>query len=524
MSASFDGAVAPPYRLEGETHTVGRGRDADWNVSNPGISRRHACIERSGSEWLISDLGSLQGTYVNGRRVEIGEKLPLRAWDSVALGSWVFRCEPEGATSTGKLSADDTMTQGHVTPVPADEMAGGQKARLDVILSITRELAQQSTRADVARVLTRSVAAGTGCGRALVLRKRGENEYDVIASRSKEDDVALSQSLLREAEKGVLVQLVSDALANRSHSIIDLNIRTAICAPLVVGGVVDSFLYVDTRGTEQQLASDTTSFCRALSDLGSLAIERLLATEMSNRRALLERDVAEAREAQELLLPSRSGAGMSMTYAFECLPGRHVAGDLFDVVEVPGGRTAFFLGDVSGKGVGAGVLMVASQTKLGALLGAGVGLAEAIGLLNSYVLDRTDSGRFVTLLVAVWDPSEGVLELLDAGHGYCCLRAPGEAPAPLPQGGNPPVGVIPGLAFKSRELRLERGTRMVMFSDGVVEQQDERGSEFGLAAALEAIGDATSVEEDVSALVAGVKGHATGALADDLTVASIELG
>jgi len=191
------------------------------------------------------------------------------------------------------------------------------------------------------------------------------------------------------------------------------------------------------------------------------------------------------------------------------------------VVELPGGRTAFFLGDVTGKGVGAGVLMVATQTKLGAMLASGASLADAIGMLNSFVIERTDCGRFVTLLAAMWNPADRVLEIIDAGHGYCCVRAPGESSRCLELGGNPPVGVVAGLTFKVRRMTLAERTRVVLFSDGVVEQRDHGGEMFGLDAAIEAMEGARSVEEDVDCLVRAVKSHAGGPLADDLTVASI---
>ena len=131
---------------------------------------------------------------------------------------------------------------------------------------------------------------------------------------------------------------------------------------------LDSLLYIDSRASGRPISADIATFCRALAQLGASAIRRQLTRELEERRGQLERDLDSARRAQQLLMPPRSGARAGLAYCFDSIPGRYVAGDLFGVVDLPGDRTAFFLGDVSGKGAAASLLMAAAQTHLRAIL------------------------------------------------------------------------------------------------------------------------------------------------------------
>jgi sigma-B regulation protein RsbU (phosphoserine phosphatase) len=318
------------------------------------------------------------------------------------------------------------------------------------------------------------------------------------------------------------VQLLDQSAAPAGMSLVDLNIRTAICAPLMVSGAADSFLYLDTRGKEQSLPPDAAAFCAALADLGGLSIERILATDLERRRRELERDIEAARTAQEMLMPGLSGRVGALTYAFHATPGRYVAGDFFDVVALGDGRVAFFLGDVSGKGVGAGVLMAAAQGALRALLMQGVGLVETLRVVNEHLYQRTDSGKFITLIAGVFDPGKHLLEIADAGHGLCCLRPPDQTPETVNTDASLPLGVDSGTTYAVCQFAVQPRTRLILFSDGAIEQPDANATQFGWPSALAALSRADTVQADVDALVSAVTAHAAGPLADDLTVASLQ--
>lgn len=517
-----DGSHPAPLALsEPGSFVIGRATDADWSVIDLGVSRHHARIELLGGEWLIHDLGSRHGTMVNGRKLATGERVPLRPGDGITFGVWRCRCEEPGHSSTlQSLAAEDVESQ--ISAVPREVLAGVAQVRLDAVLSVTRELAGAASREAVAKIICKSAAAGTSCARVMVVRPVSEVEYEIICGDDHAQDLSLSRSLLRSAAQGNVVQMMGENAPISMQSIVDLKIRTAICVPLMVAGIADSLLYLDSRGSERQLPRDAVAFCNALGEIGGLAIERLLAAEMTARQQQMERDLEAARQAQVLLLPPRIGSHARLSYAFESVAGRHVAGDLFDVVDLPDERVAFFLGDVSGKGVGAGVLMAATQTQFRAALLHGAGLVSALSATNALLFSKTESSKFVTLIAGIWNAAASHVELADAGHGFCCLCRPGGPVKRIDVPGGMPIGLSGDTEYETLILPVEPGTRLVLFSDGVVEQPDAAGAMFGFEAAEVALAASTVPEQDVSSLLEAVRRHADGDFADDLTVASLQ--
>ncbi|MBK7405318.1 MAG: SpoIIE family protein phosphatase [Phycisphaerales bacterium] len=501
---------------------IGRTAGAGWAIPEPTVSRRHAMLEPAGGDWLIADLGSRHGTFLNGQQLREGERLPLRPGDEVRFGLWACRAEGAEMATTRMTTMPETSLADRVRPIQASNLAGVAQQRLDALLEASRQLARAEDRETVASALASCTAAGTGCARVVVVRPAGNEAFDVLASTAAGDGPTLSRTLLEAALVGELVQLTSaQADFQGGQSLIDLEIRSAICAPLLVGGLADSLLYLDTRGREGTLPPDVGAFCIAMAQLGAMATERVLAAEMSDRREQLERDLLAARKAQQLLMPPRSGATSGLTYCFESVPGRFVAGDLFDLVDLGGGRTAFLLGDVAGKGVGAGLLMAAAQTQLRTLLALGQSLASSVDALNEHVHARTDTGTFLTLMAGIIDSRAGTLELVDAGHGFCCRCDPGGGAEHVRFAGGLPIGVAAGQSYGSQIMALNPGARLVLFSDGVVEQANSAGEQFGMREALGVLSRSTEPASDVAEILSAVRAHAAGPLADDVTVVSL---
>lgn len=518
------GETVAPLHLSPELPSlvIGRTSVADWTVPDMTVSRRHASIDLVNGEWLMADLGSRHGTWLNGQQVAPGERLPLRSGDQIRFGRWACRCEGSSPLTSRLTSVLDAPGAGRVRPIPPGNLSGVAQQRLEALLEASRQLATAGDRESIARTVALCTAAGTGCARVLVVRPAGSDAFDVLASTTEAEDPRLSRTLLDAAMLGVLVQLAAAQTGfDAAQSLIDLEIRSAICAPLLIGGLPDSLLYLDSRGSEGVLPSDVAAFCNAMAQLGGLATERLLAAEMTLRREQLERDMLAARNAQQLLMPGRSGTRSGFAYCFESVPGRFVAGDLFDVVDLPDGRTAFFLGDVSGKGVGAGLLMAAAQTLLQTLLSRGEGLPEALVALNEHVHARTDPGTFLTLLAGVFEPEARVVTLADAGHGLACLCDGRGGVERLAVEGGLPIGVASAQAYRTQSVALPAGSRLVLFSDGVVEQTDAAGRQFGMPSALRVLASTDGPGTDVAAMLTAVRTHADGPLADDVTVVSI---
>jgi sigma-B regulation protein RsbU (phosphoserine phosphatase) len=520
----ISGGVLRALRLASAKQPIvlGRSEEAQWRINDPAVSRQHASVRTSVNAVYVRDLGSRHGTFVNSSKLIENEEVEIRKGDVLSLGSW--RCILDGLRTTGSAHTIIDNTD-RIQHIEQSALSGLAQIKLDRLLAATRSFAETDTRTQVADVLIQAIRDLRGCQRAFVVRQIGEDEYEVISSSIGVDELRLSRSLIKEASAGRLAQLLAGAAPDtRSHSLIELDIQTALCAPVIVSGQPDCYLYVDSRGGEDRIERDAPSFCHALIGVAGLAIERILGAEMEQRRQQIELDLKAARHAQQLLFPAASGNAADIDYVFESIPGRLVGGDLFDFITTDSDCSAFFLGDATGKGVGAGMHMVATQTQLRTLLMRGVGLAEAINETNLGLISRTDIGKFITLMAGIWNPALRTLELCDAGHGFCIMRTPSKDPHWFRIDGSVPLGVDQSASYPTTTIEIEGSTRLILVSDGVVEQANSEGIQFGIEQAISTVKHANNPAEEVTALVQAVRDFANGPLSDDLSVASIQFG
>ncbi len=523
LSRSDTGEPLHPLSLlQPGPYLIGRSNEADWPIPEATVSRRHASLACNGGSWFLTDLQSRHGTTLNGKRLEPGRPTPIEPGDEIGLGAWRCRC----ASSSGRPGATTSYVEG---PAPGESisridpaaMAGLAQRGLEALLGLSADLESARDPKAVAEATVRAIGGATGCRRVVVVRPNSEVDLETLASIG-EQAPRLSRSLIDAAARDGLVELrVSGQTMNQAHSIMALNIRSAICAPIMAGGSAAAFVLLDTRDAEDSLPSDAAAFCQSVARLAGLTLERIQSTALQERHRQLQQDLDAARRAQELLSPPARGSFGPLSYVFECIPGRVVAGDLFDIFPLSASRTAFFLGDVSGKGVGAGMLMAAVQSQLRTKLLSGADLAAAMAAVNADLHARTESSKFVTLLAGVVDAERAALEIVDAGHGFCVLAGPGQAPARVESPNGFPLGVVEDAEYELHTAPFGAGSALALFSDGAVEQPDLQGREFGLPAVIASIARAGAPERTARAIMDDVKAHAAAHLADDLTVASL---
>lgn len=471
---------------------------------------------------MITDLDSRHGTSVNGKRLDGTTPVPLQHGDEISLGIWRCRLHAGGGLPGMTTPfAEGVAPRERISAVDPSRMSGVAQRGLDALLDLSAKLDTAAEVKDVANALAGAVKSAIGCERVVVARPVSTEEIELLASTVSEMP-RISRSLMDEAAKKGLVELqVSSVGEDQAQSIMELNIRTAICAPIISGGSPAAFLVLDTRDTERALPPDAAAFCQSVARLAGLAFERIGAAILSERNRQLQGDLDAARRAQELLSPSSTGGHGSVSYVFESIPGRIVAGDLYDFFPLSDSRVAFFLGDVTGKGVGAAMVMAATQSQLRTQLLMGKELGSAISAASMDMFQRSDPSKFVTLVAGIIDTKRGVVQTVDAGHGLCSI---------LPRSGSPrlietpkgfPLGIVEDTVYEVGEHPFGIGDCLVLYSDGAVEQPCPAGHQFGMGAIHDALSKSDSPQDAVTTLVTAVRDHAKGHLADDLTVASI---
>lgn len=522
-----------PYELSSSQYTrIGRALDCQLCLPDPSVSRIHAALVGRAGRWFLSDLGSRLGTYLNGLRLGPNQPAPLAVGDLVRIGPWEFRLTADDVMRSGSVQTlDDTNDpRRQVQTLVEGDMTGIARQRLSLLLECAAQMNEAKSEKDLAGSLIQSALSGSGFGRAAYLRPlSGEHEVEMLAARTSAGaDVAgfeVSRSLVRGASLGRVARLRARDMHEYGHSIAELGIHSALCLPIQIDTTVVSYLYLDARSGESRLQPDAAEFCQALARFCGLALAKLKRDELESRRQLLEAQLAAARDAQQMIMPAPDGAIGPVQYALRMRPGLFVAGDLFDIVPLSDGRVAVCLGDVTGEGVGAGLLMASTQSHLHAALTHFGEPTAAVTAVNRYITARTALNKFVSLWVGVFDPVVRSLTYVDAGHGHWMLTAPGRDPWTPVEGGDIPIGIEPDRKYISAEVPFDVGYRAVLLSDGIIEQRCPEGDQFSRQRVITALaGTSGDVAAQAEAVYRAVLTFAGGpSLSDDASIAVIGL-
>ena len=231
---------------------------------------------------------------------------------------------------------------------------------------------------------------------------------------------------------------------------------------------------IPVRG-EHQLSALATSFNSMTAKIHQLIAE-------VKKKEKLDAELEIARQVQLRLFPKSVPKLRTLEMAGVCIPGRVVSGDYYDYIRLDERWTAIALGDVSGKGVSAALLMASIQSALHAQLkfsGATgpVSTATLIALISQQLYENTPPEKYATLFCSVYDDETGKLTYTNAGHLQPILIRDGHATSLA--GGGMVAGLLPNVTYEQQDVLLRAGDLLAIFSDGIPEAEDAEEREFG---------------------------------------------
>jgi serine phosphatase RsbU (regulator of sigma subunit) len=484
---------------DGQDILLGRAKDCQLRLpaGSEEVSRRHARFHCQSGRWSIVDLGSRWGTLLNGVAIKPNSPAPLHDGDRVHVNPWTFRFSATPDLPARALTSDDI----HVTSVHPLARSSGQTLREDLVnLLVEGSAALQAAGSLQALAAAIADIAARGCGldAAVVRLPDAGGGVEILASHPRPAGAAppmrFSRALMAAAARGAVAEYAAGAGVDAGLTIVQSNIVSAICAPLMVDSRVHSLLYV--QGTRPPHAA-AGGFCQMLARMGGLAMGNLQRMESDRSAADLRNQLEVASFTQRVILPQAPITTGSFACAGRSLPSDgYLAGDFFDFQVLPGGRLAVSLGDVSGHGVRASVLMAVAQGFLHAALSAHGDIARAATELNRFVAARSHLAQYITLWIGILDPAQMTLTYIDAGHGRAYLIQPGGPWQTLDQNSALVIGVDPDSIYQPAILPLAPGRRLLVISDGFIEQPcqnytpDNAEARFGFDGVRAAVGDA----------------------------------
>ena len=198
------------------------------------------------------------------------------------------------------------------------------------------------------------------------------------------------------------------------------------------------------------------------------------------QRDILNRELEIAREVQEHFFPQRLPSVPGLDYCGRCRPAREVGGDYYDFLELPEGRLGIAIGDVSGKGIGAALMMASLEASLRGQVSVSNNLAELMTRVNSLVFDASSASRYATLFYAQYDPRSRRLSYVNGGHNPPVIlrKSSSDWQVFRLEAGGPVIGLFMP-RYEQECFDLEPGDAIVLFTDGVSESMNARDEEWG---------------------------------------------
>ena len=498
-------------------HVIGRDSTCTLRLPDQRVSRRHAALRLVDGHWQVSDLGSRSGTLVNGRRLNAEEWHTIQPGTVLTIGPFELRLKGEPSQRPSISIHDD---RGAASAIAAAELGSLAARRLELLVQLSGKLHMAAEASEALDHVADALMHGTGYARVLFLR-HSPAACDPLTQRvrhARAQDAPLSRTLLQAAYTSRAAVRLEDRLDLRgAASLLQGAVTSAICIPVTAATddplSAQTVAYLDSPGGGA-VADDAIPFACAACQLAELALH-------SAERRALEADVSAMHQVQLQLMPPDRLELPGLVAHTRCVPGRGAAGDVVGVCRQPDGGALILVGDVSGKGPAAAMLMAAAVSAMDASLTAGATPQQALQHLNTHIVDRFQGTRFVTAICLHATP-DGQLHVCDAGHGLSIHLAPDREPTVPSLPGGPPLGAVPGMEYEWTTFPLKAGERFMIVTDGVTEQADPHGQMFGMERALQAVQHAPEPPHDAAAILDALRAHArSSTFTDDVTIVSV---
>jgi len=520
---------------------IGRQAESHLVLRDNRASRNHARVVVEDGDYYLEDLKSSHGTCVNGVRVE-GRKKLFDA-DRIEFGF------PDSYTLTFSFDDDELhriLDQFSTTSMKAGPSGHLQKLR--ALVEVARALQNSLSTEDVLAAVVDAALSITGFDRGfLLLNRRGSLEVSVGRDRQSgalsKDSFEVPPDMLYEAllhRRELLSMTFNPASAELSNSTMHgEDLRSVVCIPLVrmrtgsseetclISSTSDTVgvIFLDSLQTALDLSSGNRELLQTLALEASTVLEnaRLLEHERTRRR--LEEELGIAREIQASLLPRKLPKDGWFRAAGSSIPSHAVGGDCFDVRHATPDTWTSVVTDVSGKGVSSALLAALVQGSFLTASALATDIESNMSRINAFLYERTEGEKYATVFYCLLR-GDGTLYWSNAGHVTpFVVRISGEIRALQTTG--MPLGMLGEATFGVEQIQLQRGDKIVAYSDGLTEAQDASGRFFETSRLKgilrERCGASAQLLHDV--LMQEVQTFTGGAVqTDDITALVIEYG
>lgn len=486
---------------------LGRALDCQIHIRDLTVSRRHARITKVDDRYMIEDLGSGNGTFVNGEAVT---RRFLSHSDVIGVSAARFRFEEvenpsDSVTMTGPQEGVPRIITTVDARNPMIHAEGSSPkevvrlaSRLNTVYAVSEAISSILDVDDLLpEILNKVFDVFPNADRGIVLLREddGDRLLPKAVKRRRESDlgeVTVSRTIVQQVftrQQAVLSHDASeDQRFKQGRSVANIGIRAMMASPLVWRNETLGIIYIDSPGIAAFQVPDL-DLLSGISRQAAVALGNARLHSELMKRERLERDLHLAERIQQSFLPRKIPSVAGYTFCARYDPAYEVGGDFYDFVRLDDQRLGVVVGDVSGKGVSAALYMARLTRDLRYYALSERAPRRVLERLNQMVIETGQDDIFVTLAYGVLDGIERTLTWSNAGHMPPLLRKRAEgAVTQLEDAAGLPLGVMADSEYSEASVELEVGDAVLLYTDGLVEAMNPARKMFGVERLVDSLG------------------------------------
>jgi phosphoserine phosphatase RsbU/P len=471
------------------------------------VSREHAQIEFSQGQYFITDLESRNKTFVNNKIIAPRTATALKDGDGIKICDFLFCFRDETTASVKKPLPHELSSRSfHRPPEEPEEphssnieatfqRFGNQfldaqpNDKLRALLKISSALSKSF---DVEKVLHQIadelLELFRQADRCFIIQLNETGMLIPVVSRNRRStgDERFSRTIVRNCLQSQQSFLSEDAGGEPSvglaQSIAEFRIRSVMCVPLATpDGTALGVIQLDSQDRTKKFTQEDLKLLMCVANQASIALDNTNLHEQLLSRVKVDEENKAATKVQMALLPQTTPRIPGYEFFAKYLPARTVGGDYYDFITLPDGKQTVLVGDVSGKGVPAALIVarVSGEAKVCAITRPDI--AQAVTHLNDLFFQANFEDRFLTLIASVLDPVAHRVTLVNAGHVFPWLyrHSTRSLEKPVPESvGSFAIGWVPGNQYESITVDLQPGDTLILCTDGILDAESAQGERF----------------------------------------------
>jgi len=529
--------------LLGEKCVIGRHGDCDLQLDDDTVSRHHALIISQDDGYYIEDMGSSNGTFVNGSEVR---RARLSHRDTIKLSHAVLMFKEHVASGETRVEVVEERARQDSTIInPEDALSTIMRdstaidnvdelqALHEKLLTVTRFSEAVRSTLDLKSLLSKvldlvfEIFPQTERGFVMLYDERGTLRPAASRSRFPEAEITVSSSVLDvvlKDKKAILSNNpVDDTRFGTGQSIVRMQIRSLMAAPLLSAEEAIGAIHIDTTRPGAPFSKDDLALFSGLADQAAVAVANARFHEYLLRRQRLEQELSIAQTVQKSFLPKKLPDNELVELACHYALAYKVGGDFYDLMELPDGGLVISIGDVSGKGIPAALLMAKTISEMRVAASAKASPADMLSMVNAIMAGTMTPEMFVTAAVCVYDPPTRHAYLSDAGHNPPIVRRASGEVFLLELEKGFPLGVVDDGQYTDFQMQLSPQDTILFYTDGVTDAANEAGESFGVEKLAEVAANAPGGAKNIIEAVLSAVHDFIGLTRpfDDLTMIAI---